>query len=168
MIKTMLKPRNLLFLVLAGVCLAIVAWLSLRSTLFATQYECNATGESFRYVDGVRKEQEIPKRIEFMLTLYKYGGNFTISNNEFFPELHNPQIVLDRKKSNPVDAFYNYDLINTETKFRTVSSLIFNRVSGDYKIFHHRWIPPNEWRDSDLYIFQGYCLPAKKIQNTTR
>jgi len=168
MIKTMLKPRSLFFLVLAGVCLAIVAWLSVRSTLFATQYECHATGESFRYVDGIRKEQEIPKRIEFTLTLYEYGGHFTISKNEFFPELQNPQIALDNKKSNSVDAIYSYDVINSETKFRTVSSLIFTRVSGDYKIFHQRWIPPNEWKDSDLYTFQGYCLPVKKIQNTTR
>jgi len=164
MMKYMIKPRHLLFAALACILLAVTAWFSLKNTLFTTEYECIASGESYRYVDGVRKEQEIPKRIEFTLTLFDYGDRFLISNNEFFPELQNPKIVLDNKKSNPVDAIYSYDVINGETKFRTVSSLIFNRVSGDYKIFHHRWIPPNEWKDSDLYTFQGYCLPVKKIQ----
>jgi len=158
------KPRYILFLALVCAILAVAAWLSLRNTLFTTEYECIASGESYRYIDSVRKEQEIPKRIEFTLTLFDYGDLFLISSNEIFPELQNPKIILDSKKSNSVDAIFNYDVVDNETKFRTVSSLIFNRVSGDYKIFYHRWIPPNEWKDSDLYTFQGYCLPAKKIQ----
>jgi hypothetical protein len=162
--KFMIKPKYLLFLTLAITCLGIAAWFSLKNTLLTTEYECIASGESYRYVDGVRKEQEIPKRIEFTLTLFDYGDRFLISSNELFPEMQNSKITLDVKKSNSVDAIYNYDVVNNETKFRTVSSLIFNRVSGDYKIFHHRWIPPNDWKDSDLYTFQGYCLPAKKIQ----
>ena len=160
----MMKRKYLLLKTIACAFLAVAAWFSLKNTLFTTEYGCIASGESYRYVDGVRKEQEIPKRIEFTLTLFDYGDSFLISQNEFFPELQNPKIALDNKKSSPVDAIYNYDVINSETKFRTVSSLIFNRVSGDYKIFHHHWIPPNEWKDSDLYTFQGYCLPVKKIQ----
>jgi hypothetical protein len=62
----MIKPRHLLFVTIACALLAVAAWFSLKNTLFTTEYGCIASGESYRYVDGVRKEQEIPKRILFI------------------------------------------------------------------------------------------------------
>jgi len=57
---------------------------------------------------------------------------------------------------NPVEVIYISDRIDQD-KFRIVTSLVLNKVSGDVRIFHHRWIPPKEWQDSDMYMYTGDC-----------
>jgi len=53
-----------------------------------------------------------------------------------------------------VEVIYLSDRIDQD-KFRIATSLVLNKVSGDVRGFHHRSIPPNEWRDSDMY--KGDC-----------
>ena len=123
---------------------------------FREEHICKVKGYSYRYRDGVRIEESIPETVEFSLATFKYRKHFRINANGLFPEHNAPGILLDKAMSNPAEAIYISDKTGQD-KFRIVTSLVLNLVSGDVRVFHHRWIPPKEWRDSDMYMFTGNC-----------
>jgi len=124
---------------------------------FKDQYTCNVSGYSYRYRNGVRIKEDIPASIEFTLNTFSHRNYYQIDAAGLFPEHINKDVLLDKSKSNPVEAVYISDKSDSQSKFRTVSSLVLNQVSGDIRVFHHHWIPPNEWKNSDLYMFTGSC-----------
>ena len=121
---------------------------------FGEEHICKIKGYSYRYRDGAKVEENIHETVEFSLVTSRYQKRFRINANGFFPEHKNPNILLDTETGNPVEAIYLSDRIDQD-KFRTVTSLVLNKVSGDVRGFHHRSIPPNKWRDSDMYT--GDC-----------
>ena len=123
---------------------------------FSEEHTCTVQGYSYRYRDGVRVEENIPQTVEFSLVTYRYQKHFKINANGLFPEHNDPSILLDPARSNSAEAVYIADRTGQD-KFRIVTSLVLNKVSGDVRVFHHRWIPPKEWQDSDLYMFTGNC-----------
>jgi hypothetical protein len=126
-------------------------------TLVKDKYTCRVTGYSYRYKNGVRIQEDIPQSIEFSLVAFPRQNYYEINAGRFFFEHKNKNVVLDRNRSNPVEAVYLSDKTDGQSKFRTVTSLVLNQVSGDIRVYHHRWIPPNEWKNSDLYMFTGNC-----------
>lgn len=126
-----------------------------------TSYDCQAKGESFRYRNGQRLPQADTQAIAFTLTTHPNRGGYDISANAAVPEAGNKLITLDKTRSTDVESVYLYDAIDAASTFRTVSSLVLNLTSGDVRLFHHRWIAPVEWRDSDQYMYTGTCLKAK-------
>jgi hypothetical protein len=154
------KNRKVLLsaLALALICCAYAY------TSYEKTYSCSVNGEFFQYKEGKRlvdKKTE-GKPITFELTYYNYWPKFKIKDQDNnFPAHQKPQVALEEKKSSPVEKVFLYDQVNQETKFRTVTSLIFNTTSGDIVMFHHYWVPPDKWQDSDLYTYSGFCLPYK-------
>jgi len=131
---------------------------------YKNTYSCSVTGDFFQYREGVNiaDKNTAGRPILFDLTYYNYWPKFLMTDpNNNFPAHQKTQIPLEEKKSSSVDKVFLYDQINKETKFRTVTSLIFNTTSGDIVIFHHYWIPPDNWQDSVLYTYSGFCLPKK-------
>jgi hypothetical protein len=126
-------------------------------TFFKDKYICKVSGYSYRYKNGVRIKEDIPENIEFSLTIFSHRNYYEIDAAGFFLEHKNKDVLLDKEKSNPVEAIYITDKTDTQDKFRTLSSLVLNQVSGDIRVFYHRWIPPNGSEDSDLYTFTGNC-----------
>ena len=124
---------------------------------FSEQYVCSVKGHSYRYRDGIRIEENIPKIVEFSLVTYRYRKTFRFNANGIFREHEAPNILLDPSLGSPIEPIYIYDQVSPDNNFRTVTSLVLNKTSGDVRIFHHRWIPPNEWRDSDMYMYAGNC-----------
>jgi len=59
-----------------------------------------------------------------------------------------------------VDVYYVSDAVDKRTGIRNVSSLVINTVSGDTRIFHHTWMPPNGWENSVQYSYVGNCKKA--------
>jgi len=123
---------------------------------FGEKHICKVKGYSYRYRGGVQIEENIPETVEFSLVTFQNRNYFRFNANGLFPEHEAPGILLDPEKGNPVEVIYLSDRIDQD-KFRIVTSLVLNKVSGDVRIFHHRWIPPREWHDSDLYMFTGNC-----------
>ena len=127
-------------------------------------YSCSVNGQFLQYKDGiaVAEKDSAGKPIDFELAYYDYLPKFSIaSSSKDFPAHQNAQIMLDDAKSSAVEKVFLYDQTDQKTKFRTVSSLVLNTTSGDIRLFHHYWIPPNQWQNSDLYTYTGYCLPKK-------
>ncbi len=124
------------------------------------QYQCKAQGESFRYAKGERRAPIGMQDIAFTLSIYRNKNTYAISAHPVIPESQNSLIVLDKAKSNDVEAVYLLDTVDAASKIRTVSSLVLHRVSGDVRLFHHRWLPPVEWKDSDQYLYSGHCVKA--------
>jgi|APCry1669189241_1035207.scaffolds.fasta_scaffold01170_10 hypothetical protein len=124
------------------------------------EYFCVAKGESFRYKDGVRLEEEIPGEIQFPLSIPAYGHSFELGKNNAFYAHRDSKIPYDPSRSSAVESTFLFDETNTNSKERIVTSVVFNLTSGAIRIFHHRWIPPNIWQNSDLYMYTGTCLPA--------
>ena len=126
-------------------------------------YSCTARGDLLRYQDGVKTEEKTREdgAILFELVNYSYSNKIQLVDFKNFPEHQNEKIVFDKARSNDVETYFTYDETDSATKFRTVTSLFFNQVNGDVRLFHHRWIPPNEWKNSDLYSYSGFCLPKK-------
>ena len=104
---------------------------------FGEQYVCSVQGHSYRYRDGIRIAENIPKIVEFSLVTFRYRKHFKINANGLFPEHNNPDILLDPDRNNPVEAVSLYDKIDQE-KFRIVTPLALNKVRGDVRVFHHR------------------------------
>jgi hypothetical protein len=125
-----------------------------------THYLCKAQGESFHYAKAERRAPIGVQDIAFTLSTYRKKNTYTISTHAAIPESQSSLIVLDKAKSNDVEAVYLLDTIDAATKIRTVSSLVLHRVSGDVRLFHHRWLPPVEWKDSDQYMYSGHCVKA--------
>ena len=107
-------------------------------------------------------------QILFSLNVAPFKDTLQISENAAFPELQNPKIVFDKSRSDATEAIYLFDTQDAQTKYRTVSSVVLNKTSGDIRLFHHHWIPPKEWENSAIYSFRGLCLQgqAKKSQAT--
>jgi hypothetical protein len=126
-------------------------------TLVKDKYTCKVSGYSYRYKNGVRVEEDIPQSIEFSLAAFPRENYYEIDAGKLFLEHKNKDVVLDRNESNSVEAVFLSDKTDSQSKFRTMTSLVLNQISGDIRVFHHRWIPPNEWKDSDLYMFVGNC-----------
>jgi len=135
---------------------AVLSLSACKDVLFGNEQICKVEGYSYRYRDGVRVEENLPETIEFSLTTFKYRKHFRINANGLFPEHQAKGILLDPERSNPAEVVYLYDQTGQD-KFRVVTSLVLNTVSGDVRVFHHRWIPPKEWQDSDMYMFTGNC-----------
>jgi hypothetical protein len=120
-------------------------------------WDCKAQGEVFRYRDGQRLGDTSMQPIAFKLTTYAQRDGFKLDRHAVVPELSASNIVRDTSRSNPVEWVYLHDSTDPVTNFRTVSSLVLNTTSGDVRLFHRRWVPPVEWRDSDQYTFSGNC-----------
>lgn len=123
-----------------------------------TPYICETKGYSYRYKDGVRLNESIPEHIRFELTTFQYASRFKIEEDNIFKEHQNSKIVYNKAGSSSVEDLYLYDATDPSTNERTQTSLVFNTTSGDIRLMHHRWIPPNGWQNSDLYFFSGFCL----------
>ena len=137
-------------------CVALFFLTACNGASVGQEHTCKVKGYSYRYRGGIQIEENIPETVEFSLVTFQNRNNFKIITNGFFPEHNNPKILLDPKRSNSAEDVYLYDKIDQEN-FRTVTSLVLNKVSGDVRIFHHYWIPPKEWKDSDMYMFTGNC-----------
>jgi len=122
-----------------------------------TEYACQMSGETFRYKDGLRLGEPGIVTLNFSLVTYKWQKNYAISGTELLPEQTTRQIFFHADRSSPVEATYLLDKTDKDSKERVVSSLVLNSVSGDARIFHRRWIPPSEWRNSDQYLYSGNC-----------
>ena len=109
---------------------------------------------SYRYHDGVKVEGNIPETVEFSLATFQNRNYFRYNANGLFQEHEAPGILLNPEMSTSAESIYIYDQINKD-KFRIVTSLVLNTVSGDISVFHHRSIPPKEWRNSNMYT--GDC-----------
>ena len=153
---TSTHSRHSIGWLLAVLLFALFSLSACKDVFFGNEQTCNVKGYSYRYRDGVRVEENLPETVEFTLTTFKHRKHFRINANGLFPEHQAPGILLDPAMSNPAEAIYIYDKIGQD-KYRTVTSLVLNKVSGDVRVFHHRWIPPKEWQDSDMYMFTGNC-----------
>ncbi len=124
-----------------------------------TTYACTMAGETFRYRDGLRLGAPGAATLKFSLTTYRWQKNYAISGADGLPEQETRKIFLDAARSSPVESTYIFDETDRLSKVRVVSSLVLNTVSGDARIFHRRWVPPAEWRNSDQYSYNGHCKP---------
>ena len=127
----------------------------------ATQWACQAQGESFRYRDGQRVGEAGTQTITFTLTTYTQRDGYKLAPNPAVPELSARAIVRDKARSNAVEWVYLHDATDAASKVRSVSSLVLNTTSGDVRLFHRRWVPPVGWRDSDQYTYGGSCTRKK-------
>ena len=126
---------------------------------------CSATGDFLKYQNGKKIEEKVADSgpVNFELVTYPYINQFKLIDAEnYFPAHQINKLVFDSSKSSGVDNIFNYDETNIETKFRTVTSLTLNQISGDIRLFHHYWIPPNEWQNSTMYSYSGFCLPKQQ------
>jgi len=152
----MAKMFGLLRLPIAILPIAMLLMAACGDSFFKEERICKVKGYSYRYRGETRIEENLPETVEFTLVTSRFGKHFKIDANGLFPEHDNPDIRLDKAMGTSVEPIYIYDQTDKD-KFRTVTSLVLNLVSGDVRLFHHRWIPPNEWRDSDMYMFTGDC-----------
>ena len=121
------------------------------------QYQCNVTGEFFRYREAKRTSKVGDQSVSLELSVYRYRSVAVVSHADEIDEFQNQKINLDQNISNDVESFYKLEFDEPTTHQRTVSSLVLNRVSGEVRIFHHRWMPPGAWEDSDMYLLKGEC-----------
>jgi hypothetical protein len=121
------------------------------------QYQCNVTGEFFRYRDAKRISKVGDQSVSLELKVYRYRLLALVSHADEIDEFQNQKINLDQNISNDVEFFYKLEFDEPTTHQRTVSSLVLNKVSGDLRLFHHRWVPPAAWEDSDMYLLKGEC-----------
>jgi hypothetical protein len=157
-----MKNRKILLLLTPAVILISCAYIY---SSYKKTYSCSVNGEFFQYKDGksLVDTKTDGKSITFDLDYYNYWPKFVITDpDNYFPAHQKSQITLEEKKSSSIEKVFLYDQINQETKFRTVTSLILNTTSGDIVMYHHYWIPPDKWQDSDLYTYSGFCLPKKR------
>lgn len=162
-----LRPhKKTLVLIGIGILIALLISALIAYRTLTKEYSCIVRGDSFRYANGVRIEETIPEEILFTLKVVPFKDTVQISENSAFPELQNPKIVFDKSRSDATEAIYLFDTQDPQTKYRTVSSVVLNKTSGDIRLFHHYWIPPKEWENSAIYSFRGLCLrdQAKKIK----
>lgn len=95
--------------------------------------------------------------IHFKLVLRADRRGFDLGAHLALIELADPAIVLDASRSNAAESVYLLDRTDPAAHFRRVSSLVLNLTRGDVRLFHHHWIPPAEWQDSDQYLYSGHC-----------
>jgi hypothetical protein len=122
-----------------------------------TLYSCSLKGEIFRYKEGARVGSIEEQEVQVKLQIFRWRQHLLLDGVELIPEMKNADLILDKKNTNPVERYYYTETIQRETKEKRITSLVINTVSGDARVFHHRWIPPVEWRDSDQYLLKGNC-----------
>lgn len=127
----------------------------------ATQWACQAQGESFRYRDGQRLGEPGMQTITFTLTTYTKRNSYKLAVHPVVPEMSARAIVHDKARSNAVEWVYLHDTTDAASSFRSVRSLVLNTTSGDVRLFHRRWVPPVAWRESDQYTYSGNCTRKK-------
>jgi hypothetical protein len=125
-----------------------------------TEYACAGKGYVHRYRDGKEIDATAGDPIRFSLATFRFQNGFDISAVSTLVEVQNPAIVLDKSRSNDAERLYAYDVTDAQTHQRTLTTLVLNPVSGDFRLFHHRWIPPAQWQDSDQYFYSGNCLKS--------
>ena len=125
-----------------------------------TEYACTGQGYVHRYREGKEINATPPGHIRFSLATFRFQNGFDISAVSTLVEIQNKAIVLDKSKSNAVERLYAYDVIDAQSHQRTMTTLVLNQVSGDFRLFHHRWIPPAQWHNSDQYFYSGTCLTS--------
>ena len=123
-----------------------------------TRYACAGQGYVHRYREGKAVDAIPPDHIKFSLSTFRFQDKFDISAVTTLVEVQNKSIVLDKTRSNAVERLYAYDVVDPQTHQRTMTTLMLNQVSGDFRLFHHRWILPAQWQDSDQYFYSGNCL----------
>ena len=126
-----------------------------------TDYGCAGKGYVYHYKDGVRVEPANIEQIKFTLSTYAYKKTFALGQNDILTAHQQQDIALDKSRSTEAEVTYLTDLTDPNSKVRTVSSLVLNLVSGDFRVYHHKWIPPVEWKDSDQYFYTGNCMKLK-------
>lgn len=127
----------------------------------ATRYACAGKGYVHRYREGKEADATPRDHIRFSLATFRFRNSFDISALTTLAEVQNKSIVLDQARSNDVERLYAYDVVDAQTHQRTVTTLVLNQVSGDFRLFHHRWILPAQWQDSDQYFYAGNCLKGR-------
>jgi len=137
----------------------IVGTIYYASRVLGDEYVCSVEGDLFRYDAGVRLTERTRHDgpVSFELAIRPFTDHFQMEARGSFIELLNPGVKYDHLRSDPVNAYFVYDQTDPVSRFRTVSSLVLNKTSGDINLFHHRWIPPSGWETSDLYEFSGHC-----------
>jgi hypothetical protein len=141
----------------AALCAAAVGFDALQTP---TTYACTLSGEPFHYQNGVRAEAPGDVTLRFKLLIKPWSDTYEIADTIQLPEHQAKSIRLDYSRSNPVDVYYVSDAVDKRTGIRNVSSLVINTVSGDTRIFHHTWMPPNGWENSVQYSYVGNCKKA--------
>lgn len=142
-----------LFLILA--CCAVVT--SCGAIRARTEYDCSMSGERFHYRAGIRSGPQGAVDLRFTLVIDEWRNNYSVGSNTPIPEHESRQISLDRGRSSPSERVYLSDTVEPHSGIRVVSSLVLNTVSGDARIFHHKWLQPAGWEDSDQYSYVGNC-----------
>jgi hypothetical protein len=121
-------------------------------------FDCQVKGEIFRYQAGQRVSPQEEQTLNLQVTIYQRRSHFLISGNEqLAPELANTKIVLNDKNSNAVERYYQLDQLDEKTGERRASNMVLHTLSGDVRLFHRHWQPPNEWKNSNQYMLKGHC-----------
>ena len=136
---------------------AMLALTSCDKADVSTAHTCSGKGHVHRYRDGVKLASPTEEGIEVKLTTYRDKNTVVVAPNPKIAEHQNPAVLLDSTRSTDAERVYMFDVTDPTSRFRTVTSVVINQVSGDFRLFHHRWIPPAEWRESDQYFFAGNC-----------
>ncbi|MDB5946855.1 MAG: hypothetical protein JWQ33_1881 [Ramlibacter sp.] len=123
-----------------------------------SRYACTGKGYVHRYRGGKELVAPAADRIAFSLATDRYGDGYDIGPDAPLPEHRSKAVRLDRARSNDSESLYSYDVTDQGTRQRTVTTLVLNRLSGDFRAFHHRWVLPADWKDSDQYFFSGSCV----------
>ena len=150
------QPAALLLLALLAMPTAMLAGCGVLDP--ATRYACTGQGYVHRYRESKKVDATPPDPIRFSLATFRFQNKFDISAVSTLVEVQNKSIVLDKTRSNNVERLYAYDVIDAQTHQRTMTTLALNQISGDFRLFHHRWILPAQWQDSDQYFYSGNCL----------
>ncbi len=121
----------------------------------AIQYKCEARGERFHYREGSRIAPAGIDVVQF--SLQTSGAGYEISADPPLPEIADREVLRDATRSSDAESVYLRDWTDANSRQRTVASLVINTVSGDVRLFYHRWLPPDGWRDSDQFLYLGTC-----------
>lgn len=125
-----------------------------------SHFACTGKGYVHRYRGGNELPAPGTDRVAFSLATGRDGDGYEISPDAPLPEHRNKSVRLDRARSNDAESLYAYDVTDRVTRERTLTTLVLNRSSGDFRLFHHRWVLPAEWKDSDQYFYSGSCAKS--------
>lgn len=151
--------------VLAGVLAGVLASLALLGCDKADAdkvYQCLGKGHVLRYRDGIKLPAADEEGLQVVLTSPGDKSTLGIAPNAKIAAHQNPAMRLDKARSTEAELVYLFDQTDPASRFRTVTSVVLNQISGEFRLFHHWWIPPAQWRDSDQYFFSGNCSIGKR------
>jgi len=121
------------------------------------RYDCKASGEIFNYHDGLRTSRTGEQDFDLELKVFPLRHFVLVSNAKGIEAFEDRKIALDKSSSNEVELIYKFEKDDLQTHEKIISSVVINRTSGDLRLFHHRWIPPASWENSELYLLNGNC-----------